>query len=593
MSCLSAVCCVLVGLIAQAESEAPAPVIRSYDVADLIGPCLVASDVLHTFPYWEGSGFSSASSWAGLAHALPSAADLAGLVRACVCPEGSEEDAVVLAADEALGPLLVTAPARVHATVAALLAALRDDAAGTHTLEVKVIAGIGSGAGAGLAVQSVARADQRIDELIRAGGARVARAGACGLREGAVARLEALDSALFLSDWDVEIAQAGVISQPIVMSHDVGLVLLARGSAVPGATRLDLAVRYSEMAGATLRRTLKSIETIRGEQSIDRREVDLVVEHPRMSFATFGGTVLIPDGMAVWIPFRLRVESAEVECAFDLRVTGAPRAASPLRELPDRDPEDGESGLSILVMSGGHVGEGLGSLPFEPDCFESIPGTCSTMPTLSLEEGGGPAGARLEALLEQALPDIYEHPGVALRPLGARLALIAPRETAARAAEVAAALGRPPQAVLVHARVLRGEDEVVAEARAPAVLGRRLSLWSGTQVNLLRDWDVDVANDASIPNPNFSASIDGYGMELLIDRQGDGAYSLRLLARVNLHSGDLVVDECGGNHSPTIEKYRTESLLIDDTRVVPAGGQPAVQRWGGRELRVEVELLPQ
>ncbi len=591
MSSLSAICCVLAALAAQGQGEAP--VTRSYDVADLIGRCAAVPDVLHAFPYWEGSGLAQESFGAGDELAPPSVADLAGLVRACVCPEGSEEDAVILAADEALGPLLVSAPARVHATVAALLAALRQGAGATRSLEAKVIAGIGPGATAGVALLSVAEADRRIDEAIRAGGARIARAGAGGLREGAVARIEAVDSELFLSDWDVEIAQAGVISQPIVETCDAGLVLLARGSPLADATLLDLALRYSVPAGPPLRRTLKGLETIRTEQAMDRRYVDLMVEHPRLSFATFAGTILIPDGMAVWIPFRLRVESAEVECVFDLRLTGAPRQPPGLCELPDRDPEDGEPGLSFLLMSGGMYGEGVRTSPFELDCFESVSGRERNMPAFSLEGWAGQAVARLQALLELVVADVYEHAGGTIRPLGARLALIAPREVAARAAEVAAALGRPPQAVLVHARVLRGEDEVVVEARAPAVLGRRLSLWSGTQVNLLRDWDVDVANDASISNPNFSASVDGCGMELLVDRLDDGAYSLRLLGKVNLHRGELMTEQGGGNHSPTYEKYRVESLFVDDARVVPAGTEPAVQRWGGDDLRVEVEILPQ
>jgi hypothetical protein len=503
--------------------------------------------------------------------------DVASLVRESVEPAFWDENPGARLGIQGSDRLLVAAPQEIQDRIADLLSRLATFALG-EALEVRVLEAAADDFEDGELAIDVAEADRRIAKR------GLLRHASAALRGRAVVAAESTDLASIVYDWEVEIAQGAIISDPITRGVETGLVLRARSARVSGGTLVSLLVRESERAAPDAERRFQARGLVNAKPVMSERAATGLLQHPRMSFASFAGSLFLPAGRAAWIPVAVDTHLGRASFCLDLRVTG--RAGPP--RVTIEDVGHGEEKLRLDLLARGH--SDLGSLRLSrapPSLFDpewTIDGTAPMWAVLGAPEDDDTSVELAHAAAAEPLDSGIGSAGYA----GSLLRLSLPPSFSERALAAIAAAQPADASVLLRGRLLAGEKEY-GSFRLPVLLGRPLALWSGVQGTQVIDWDVDVANEAQICNPTVEAWVDGFALRLEASRAAGGDLALEANGKLCRLRGPPRVVELEDDARLAVDEIEASTLFLDELRILPARGGRV--RLGGN-LALELEVLP-
>ncbi len=555
----------------------------------------------------------SAAAW-GMRVAAPEEAfdfDEIGELLRRICTDPDDEAGLQMTMrDDAL---VVTASAEVNDRIARTLAWLRSACLGAESLEIRVIAG--EGVLEAPLLLDVAEADRRIQELVASGRGSVRRVGSTALRDGLVASLQTVDSERYVCDHEVEIAHGSVIYDPVPATRSDGLEAAVRAGRWRDATWLDLAIRYSEPAAPMRDLTLRpwvwfasptpheypgvpSPDLAHAAAAMFHGELPIGIECPRTRLLSFAGSFLLPDGKSLWIPGRIATKSGSASLALEIRARGPFR---PMEQVLPGGPVEGRE--RAILQIGSFQSHGVSADLADATTFELGPiyGGSSESERESAFVTAWPswicAQSASRGFLIGLVEDVFrgvpkDKHGFAQILSAGQIFVDAPasvREQIVEKFTSAADLGSP---VEVSGRVTRG-DATVAEFRVPALTGRPATIWTGIDGSYLADWDVDVADQAFIANPEMREFMDGVALRVVVRPLRGERVQVTVNGMVNLLDGLPQLKELLDPYTPVFEKLDALRLPLNESCNVPLHDGRAVVRLGGDPLALELTIRPQ
>lgn len=410
-----------------------------------------------------------------------------------------------------------------------------------------------------------------------AGGCRVA--GSAELRAGVPEAIVVTGRVDYVAEYEVEIAQASNIGNPIQDHLDEGLVVEAVAHPLLDGKRvlLDAYLQFCCLE------EMRTVEVGLDEECFNqpfrssKRFSNGRVQLPACSHADLHLALLVPTGEDVLVPLvsgarraTLRLHVETLDPAPPGRLLGVSAlTARPLAIRAGEPPESLEwAGYlrSIRLHRSGE--EGLRPLGGADDVVELLH---LGVATTRWEEGDEQLHTTSpDRLVVTARPDLVEQvrtflrarEAEVLRPVVLDVAVLSVRDT------VVPGPGRELDPELTT---------VVASARLPTLSGRWASLRLGTTRNYLADYDVEVAQEARIPDPIVGQTFGGLAGNLR-PHLPLGGRTVRVDLDL-LHSLDELVPEAfdtGAQYLAPIEQVRARRTRIDASIGVPLGGRTLV-----------------
>ena len=460
------------------------------------------------------------------------------LVRSLCAPEFEYEGRQL---QEQGGVLCVSAPAAVQERVA------------------KVLAFLGTALGA--------RTELAVDELILPeplardpapiltpeeaqkllGGSGVRRSWKIAVRPGWAGSALSQRAISFVSDWNVEIAQGSAIHDPIVDVVPAGDAIACSCAPAPGGLWLALLARSGESAGA-------KDHPLEVYASVATETTPVQNPQPNSPTARSGGRTL-QAGPRVWqsVPIALHslalnsfLPDGKVLCLAGTLGVGEPRGsrllfvrrvnapAAPVQGLA-LDPK-GSGGRDLVLIDTGWLRppycasegdlRGGGALPLRDEDENEH---------LRFQLHGADSGRARELLGELSGCNVFDSQAwllIARIPRSGEGAVIDP-------AVARLGSGAPlPQSFSVELSLRRGPN-VVARSTIALRSGVASTVVAGAEDELLYDWDVEVAQSASVADPVIKPSFEGLCARVRVERDATGALVLDIRGFGQARSGEL------------------------------------------------------
>jgi hypothetical protein len=374
------------------------------------------------------------------------------------------------------------------------------------------------------------------------------------VRAGATASLDATRTTKIVSDYDIEIAQAASIANPIVDEVAAGLRLFARAAPAPGGTWLALIVRRGDQVGDVETRDFPRESMVNTQDKQGFVEAPHVFQSMEIENRSLSLNTFLPDGKALVVRSSHESKSARSTELLVVRQTGKPLSIS---QRFQADPKSGGKGDDVLLVNAQSV----------------LPPRCVTRGTAAkCGQPGWRQSVDLDAVLETHFAE--DSPDMALemiRPLepsrrvefaGAWMMLSRsspeagaearaesganedPLTTLARCApptqvvQVSIALERTPTPSNVSGAVASQAPTVIARCTLPARVG------ATSCAVLAREWievcsyDVQVAQLSAASDPTTCVAFDGLVITVAPNVTSTGDVTLDLDARAHVKVGD-------------------------------------------------------
>jgi hypothetical protein len=513
------------------------------------------------------------------------------LVRSLCAPEFEYEGRILQEQD---GSLFVSAPAPVQEKVTKILGFL----------------------GAALA----ARTELAVDELLLAdvlpkdpapilgleeaqkllAGPGVRRSWRIALRPGWAGAALSQRPISFVSDWNCEIAQGAAIHDPVVDVLPAGDVIACSGAAAPGGLWIALLARGAESNGpkdhplevyATVASETTPIPNPPQGSPSARSTGRLLQAGPRVwqsvpvALQALALNTFVPDGKVLCLSSTIGVGEPRGTRLLFVRRTSAP--AAPVQGLA-LDPK-GAGGRDLVLIDAGWLRppscasegslRGAGALPARDDDEEG---------PLQFMLRGADSGRARELLPDLGGCDVFD---------SSAWLVIARSQRAAEGSGPDAAVtrlggGAPlPQSFSAELTLRRGPN-VIARSTLALRSGLPSTVVVGAEDELLCDWDVEVAQTASVADPVIRTTFEGLCARLRVERDASGALMLEIRGFGQARSGEL------RNLDPQVPTVGPMSLGIWDRLNVeerlslPADGpkKALIGDSGGAGLLLEVTL---
>jgi hypothetical protein len=387
-------------------------------------------------------------------------------------------------------------------------------------------------------------------------------------------------------DWDVEIAQGAVIGDPVVEPVRAGIEVVVRAAPAEGGTYLLLMVREAEPAAELLARTLDGRGGIVAQQVVNERAAAGLVQHPRLGFVSYAGTSFLPSGHALLLPVSVQTHLGTVAFTLDLRLAGEIGAARTTLDL--KVPGEGAP-RQIGFVSFGLAA--LGRVELEPipaRLFDSGWETIDT-PIWNVAFAGDRSTERACNLANAVAAPLLEAGTATLTPWGNYLFTLLPANAFGDVADAVSTFQRRGGGEIAG-RVVSGTAEL-GHFRVPYVEGEPLALWSGVQGVRVSGWDIEVATEAFIPNPQMEAWVDGFALKMRVARDARGRVVVHANGVLNFLDGPPQKTELGDANHLAIETARARRCSFDDVRTLPEG-KPQRAFFGASDLTLDLEVKP-
>jgi hypothetical protein len=536
----------------------------------------VTYDLGRVLPRWdEGNSWSQALLFPPLCHPdhdyedigggsyfSPGAFELLDLLNQILGDELRREGREMVVEGEALS---VLAPPAVQQQVRVLLEGLEQSMAGEAALRVDFLP-LAENASEPATLLSEEEAQKLVGAT--SGG----RSYSVQLAAGRTAVLDARRTVPFLFDFNVEIAQGVCAFDPILAEASTGMRLALRASAAPGGTVLALLFQDSalrsqrefELALAGLvTQTDKPPTWIDGPKFLQIPEVDLVA---------CASTTFLPDGKALAYTFESDLGGKKARQVVVLRKLASTLGSYVARKIPG-------SNRSLIVLDAGL----FRGPSFEAE-FELIDGFGLRSPQVT---------ASLSFESSTFLVDWLRPRFSIWRPLGPWVLIVTDpawdRDAGAQLERLVK--GLTPRTALTEASLtLSAGGARLVRARMPLLEGSQAGLVVGHGRTAVVDYDIEVAQNASVHDPEVAALFEGLACKLT---GWAGGAALQGLAQLT-SPGGLV--EAGGEGLGAFERPEFRSLRfnerarVGDGRPLRVGPQAEKGEAGG--LALELTLTP-
>ena len=169
--------------------------------------------------------------------------------------------------------------------------------------------------------------------------------------------------------------------------------------------------------------------------------------------------------------------------------------------------------------------------------------------------------------------------------------LIVPPEISDRVEPFVQSLVQPGTSYLIEGRIRNADGVAIGSFQVPALLGRAVGVWCGHQTSRVSDWDVDVANECAIANPEIRAVIDGYGMRLELNQSPQGTLQLDVSAKLQFLSAQPHSQDLGTADRRSWDPVKCRTRSIEDLRYLPARGGEV--QFEDSRLTLTLKVTPQ
>ncbi len=509
------------------------------------------------------------------------------LVRTVVEPSGWENDGWRLESFDG-GALVVVAPNDVQAKIGELLATLERDLLPSERLEVRLLPG-GSAAfssSSGLLVDR-ATADQRL-----------AGKGALHLARVSLRDLQPVGGSFgetqeFTSQFDLQIAESAVTTTPRRSSWLRGLRLLARATRVDAGALVQLVVSAADPVAPTDATAFDAASTIALDSSLATRKAIGRLDQPHVGFVSFAGTVLLPEGKALWLPVSIHTASGEVECTLDLRCElGSSRPCAVIEPIARSEGEALRLSLRRALPSSlgrvqlGRLGITCSGLSDADPLFNRrFAGDQAPIARFGEAISAEGACAMASSMVQEVLDT---DPWCQVGLLGSGLRTLLPPAASNVVTAALATLTGGDGGATIRARVRIG-GELRGEFAVPAMVDQPLALWTGVNTLLVQGWDADVASNVAGPSPLTQSFLDGLALHLLLERGVRGELHLSVNAAAQLLTAPAALVSVGDASDLSVHQVRASVLAIDELVSLPARGGSVTL---GGDVQLELEVIP-
>ncbi len=405
----------------------------------------------------------------------------------------------------------------------------------------------------------------------------------------------------FVADWNVEIAQGAAIHDPVVELLPAGDVIACSGASAPGGMWLALLARSGESSGpkdhplevyATVASETAPVQNPQPNGPTARSGGRVLQAGPRVwqsvpvSLHALALNTFLPDGKVLCLSATIGVGEQHGTRLLLVRRSNAPSA--PVQGFAF-DPK-AASGRDLVLIDAGWLRppscstegdlRGGGALPMRQGD--------ETVGALQFMLHGADTGRAHELLSDLGGCDVFD---------SAAWLVIARSQRAAEGSGPEAAvtrLGRGawvPQSFSAELALRRGPN-VIARSTLALRSGVPSTVVAGAEDELLSDWDVEVAQSASVADPVIQASFEGLCARLRVERDGAGGLVLDIRGFGQTRSGELRnLDP----QVPTVGPMTQGSwdrLGIEERLTLPADGpkKAVFGDSGGTGLLIEVTL---
>ena len=581
----------LLGSVNGVESDA-ALVLRSYDLAGVLPRTLSSFGAERLFPHVESEG--DGSSWGLQGEDEGYYPDF--LVELIRIGAGEEFDLEGrwLQVDE--GPRLV-----VRASEAAQKRALEQiqavDALFTirGELLVDVLRSPTNAPANSAAVLSSADAEKL---LASAGGARASYR--LEFRPREFVGIDATGTTSFVADYNVEIAQAAAISDPVNVSIRPGTRLQASCSPAPGGTWIALTLRSTDPIGRVRELPIAIHGQITTQNETSRTSSPRSIQSVALENRSLAINTFLAEGKALVLRTALDLADHQSNSWIVVRVGGRPMPREQRLSAPDKDGRGEVRAYPIgfaapaVVQSEsrgllGSAGDGIGErFPVRIyDAGASLllvqfvrPGYDSLLDSLRSEQEGLELGNWGAWMIARAAQHVSDAPLPNFDLVAAGLARGCPSP---RTFQIAVAVRRGGSNGQVVARTT-----LVARSGTPstAVLGR--------EETRVIDYDVEVAQNCSAADPQVEIAFEGLALRATPLVGLAGETRLELLGRARIQRGPAGEFDSGSSTLAKIAQAEYDELQVLEWLSFDKDG-PRVVRFGDASggsggLLLEVEM---
>ncbi|MFT7680499.1 MAG: hypothetical protein ACI8QC_004505 [Planctomycetota bacterium] len=452
------------------------------------------------------------------------------------------------------GKLLMVAPEPVHAQAQRVYDFLRDAADERIELAVEVIDG------AIMGPSQLSRADVRAildrippDSVV---------SHSVSLASADWGRVESTVVSPIVLDYDVEIAQASVIADPIVMGVQSGIRIGMQAVPARGGVLLTTIVRHGELPSIGSSTLGMGLRLTGEDRMISQLPSARDVQTYEMAGFGSASSAFLPDGGGIMLR---GVQDGHTRTIIVHHIGGG---LSHRRELALSS--NGEK----LVLLAEHAAapsqlHGMGSglvRPLTRGHYREV----LDNPLLGTNLGQGPGPEILDLITNQSRRDVNSIAQFGPWRAYSQAEGSAPGMLANLEAQVEASLGLTTALQLRLDLVIDGKS--VAHVQQPMLDGYTSLLSLGNESLEVLDYDVEVAQFAATPDPHVSVIFDGIVAHLGASLGGDGRLRLDLRAAANWAAGSRRV-ELGTGLIDGFDQNTQGRLFVDERRVLSADAQ--------------------
>jgi len=422
---------------------------------------------------------------------------------------------------------------------------------------------------------------ETVERLKSLDAARGTRGGTLHAVPGLWTPLEQVRRVRYLSDFDVEIAQAASIADPIVRTGTEGLRVAVRGLPLTdGRVVLNVAASTGAFSGGLGRFELAASDP---PESLAIRDTNYgAVEQADFRGACVATDLLLRPGRPAGVLLKSPDGSSDAAHVLLFRLRAGAVARSAAR---------GEALLPIGAFTQPHPYFGLRTL---------LGGSLRWRGTFERSEN---AAYRLDGIKEELERQLETDDGGYVEELdvlgGAVLVRASPARVAAMKDTLAALerqLLHPVRCAIELRRGAPGGGQPVGELNATLLAGGHAALGAYRRVDHVGDYDVEVAQESRIADPIHRIANEGVLANVSVWRSGDG-YRMRLDLEVSALGPEERIEPDAGGVGP-LQRYpravRESTYHLELDPGVPAtidlgpapGGEP------GERLEARVKVAP-
>ena len=499
------------------------------------------------------------------------------LVMSSVAPEQWELGLARLSGDER--GILVLAEDELQRDVGAVVDLFHRAWGYSPTLEISVFRGASDAIEGGGRIARV-EADRRLGEALRTGSLEVVHRARVTLGAHGVRGHQDLHLRERACDFDSEVAASVAVLQTTPRVFQSGLIAAAVGRSNAEGTWLAFAL-HSSTPLPDRQRVVHATTTVPSEDGVRVVDEVLTLDIPEEAFGHWAGTAYLPRGSVLWIRGGERGPNGGFQSTLvELRVEDEPAAANAyFADLSGPQ-------TAVLVAPPRSLGTtlksprpGLGMVLGQTVAFGDEPDSFTAS---SLE--------RDLSFSNPALPLAYTDPRVEETcwiesGQGDWTYAVVPDDYAVEFAQLLQQAAVPGRTYLVEGRLLDSHQETQSNFSLVIEEGSDAHVWIGDHRRLLAEWEVDIAERASIWRPELEQLLDAYALTFSLSSHG-GKLNLRVEGVANLLDEPIRERAGAGHPGRIVELGSAVGFQLDQALTLEPGGTASIPGSVTLELTV-------